>query len=238
MSFEDDEYWDEEYSEYSIVPNAAVVQERQYQRRDTPEPVIPTRRGGPDSPVDELAARRRRRSQGNTAGEPPRAPQVAFDSQRPSWLDDPDFVPIDTSQPNLAGDDFDDVDFNRPELGADFDAPDTFADSAQRRHNDRYDLHDDIDEPYDHRDLVAYGHGPNPGVKTVSRSDDEDPAARRRSAPRRGEERRPRRPEERRPRREEELRPRREEELRPRREEELRPRREEEMRPRRDEELR
>ena len=225
MSFEDDEYWDEEYSEYSIVPNAAVVQERQHERRDVPDSVIPTRRGGdPDAPADELAARRRRRSQGNSAGDQPRRPQVAFDTQRPSWLDDPDFVPIDTSQPNLAGDDFGSVDFNRPELGADFDAPDTtyadttYADTSSRRPDDRYDPQDDIDEPFDHRDLVAYGHGPNPGVQTVSRSDDEErPAGRwrqrpeqdgvdaqrvhpddRRAAPRRSTEERPR-PEEVRP---------------------------------------
>ncbi|MCY1139719.1 hypothetical protein OWR29_17090 [Actinoplanes sp. Pm04-4] len=200
MSFEDDEYWEDEYSEYSIMPQSAVVQERQYERRESPDGVIPTRRGNPDGPVDELAARRQRRAHGNVGADG--RPQAAFDTQRPSWLDDPDFAPVDTSQPNLAGDDFEDVDFNRPELGADFDAPDTFADSAQRRHNDRYDLHDDIDEPYDHRDLVAYGHGPNPGVKTVSRSDDE-PVGRRRQAPRREDERRPRREPERRPRREE-----------------------------------
>ncbi|MCM4077792.1 hypothetical protein LXN57_09455, partial [Actinoplanes sp. TRM88002] len=191
MSFEDDEYWEDEYSEYSIMPQSAVVQERQYQRRDSPDPIIPTRRGEPGSRVDELAARRQRRAHGNAGGEP----RAAFDAARPSWLDDPDFSPVDTSQPNLAGDDFSDVDFNRPELGADFDAPDTFADSVQRRHNDRYDRHDDIDEPYDHRDLVAYGHGPNPGVRTVSRSDDDEPAGRRRERqPRRAtEERRPRR---------------------------------------------
>jgi hypothetical protein len=33
MSYEDDEYWDEEYSEYSIMPNTAVAQERQYTQR-------------------------------------------------------------------------------------------------------------------------------------------------------------------------------------------------------------
>jgi hypothetical protein len=158
MSFEDDEYWEDEYSEYSIMPNSAVVQERQFQKRTAPDPVIPTRRpGDPDGPVDELAARRRRRNTG-------RQPQVAFDSQRPSWLDDPDFAPVDTSVPNLAGDEFADVDFNRPELGADFDAPDfpipSTGDVRQRR-DDRFgDYPDDIDEPFDHRDLAAYGHGP------------------------------------------------------------------------------
>ncbi|HEY0000496.1 MAG TPA: hypothetical protein VGB74_08580, partial [Actinoplanes sp.] len=113
MSYEDDEYWDDEYSEYSLMPNTAVVQERHFAKRTEPDPVIPTRRhrSGEPGPVDELAARRQRRS---TPGQP----QPSFDSERPSWLDDPDFVPIDTSVPNLAGSEFDDIDFNRPELGA------------------------------------------------------------------------------------------------------------------------
>src|SRR3954447_25481395 len=77
MSFEDDEYWEDEYSEYSLMPRAAVIQEQKYERRSAPDPVIPTRRtGDDDGPVDELADRRRRRAQG---GEP-------FDAQRPSWL--------------------------------------------------------------------------------------------------------------------------------------------------------
>jgi hypothetical protein len=83
MSFEDDEYWDDEYSEYSLVPNAAVIQEKKYERRSAPDPVIPTRRRDGDddeTPVDELAARRKRRA----AGSDP------FGAQRPSWLDDPD----------------------------------------------------------------------------------------------------------------------------------------------------
>ena len=46
MSFEDDEYWEDEYSEYSIMPSAAVIQEKQYQKRTQPDPVIPTRRPG------------------------------------------------------------------------------------------------------------------------------------------------------------------------------------------------
>ncbi|MEU4428085.1 hypothetical protein AB0F81_46310, partial [Actinoplanes sp. NPDC024001] len=108
MSYEDDEYWEDEYSEYSFMPQSAVIQERHYERRTAPDPVIPTRRrSGQDA--DDGARRPKR---------------AAFDSERPSWLDDPDFVPIDTSKPNLAGDDFDDVDFNRPELGVDFDKPD------------------------------------------------------------------------------------------------------------------
>ncbi|WP_127553258.1 hypothetical protein [Actinoplanes sp. OR16] len=102
MSYEDDEYWAEEYDEYSFMPQSAVVQERHYSRRTAPDPVIPTRRTGGDN----AHAKR------------------SFDDQRPSWLDDPDFVPIDTSKPNLVGDDFADVDFNRPELGVDFDKPD------------------------------------------------------------------------------------------------------------------
>ena len=56
MSFEDDEYWDDEYDQYSLVPNAAVVQEKKYDRRTAPDPVIPTRRRDDDEePVDELA---------------------------------------------------------------------------------------------------------------------------------------------------------------------------------------
>ncbi|MEV0900107.1 hypothetical protein [Actinoplanes sp. NPDC049802] len=109
MSFEDDEYWEDEYSEYSFMPSSAVVQENPYTKRTVPDPVIPTRRrsGGP---ADDAAVQRAKRA--------------AFDSERPSWLDDPDFEPIDTSVDNLAGDDFDDIDFNRPELGVDFDKPD------------------------------------------------------------------------------------------------------------------
>ncbi|MEU4562320.1 tetratricopeptide repeat protein [Actinoplanes sp. NPDC023936] len=105
MSFEDDEYWADEYDEYSFMPQSAVVQEKHYARRTAPDPVIPTRRTRGD-------------------GEAPATRRAAFDERRPSWLDDPDFEPIDTSRPNLAGNDFDDVDFNRPELGVDFDKPD------------------------------------------------------------------------------------------------------------------
>src|SRR3954469_21638327 len=102
MSFEDDEYWDEEYSDNSTVSNAAVAQERRFVQRDVPEPIIPTRRAEPLVParragaepvtpgyVDERAARRKRRAAG---GAPARKPTGAFDTQRPSWLDDPDFV--------------------------------------------------------------------------------------------------------------------------------------------------
>src|SRR3954468_6892964 len=102
MSFEDDEYWEDEYDQYSLMPNTAVVQERHYAKRTEPDPVIPTRRRG--DPVDELAQPRQRRAVTGGGG--------ACDSQRPSWLDDPGFVPIDTSRPNLAGDEFEDVDFN------------------------------------------------------------------------------------------------------------------------------
>jgi hypothetical protein len=187
MSFEDDEYWDEEYSDHSATSPAAVVRQRQFTRRTAPDPVIPTRRGGqgprPDSlryeeHVDELAARRQRR----TTGHPPtvdrhKPPQV-FDAQRPSWLDDPAFVPVDTSAPDLAGDDFADVDFNRPELAADFDSPefpvgdrgvsrpaDPWARSAGRP--------DDIDEPYDHRAVQP----DNRSVQHASRSVEHDSGA-------------------------------------------------------------
>ncbi|GID62595.1 hypothetical protein Acy02nite_04760 [Actinoplanes cyaneus] len=113
MSFEDDEYWDEEYNEYSFMPKYAVAQERHFEKRTAPDPVIPTRR---PAEGDKPAARRSGRN-----GE---KPAVAFDDKRPSWLDDPNFVPIDTSVDNLSGNYFDDVDFNRPELGMDFDKPD------------------------------------------------------------------------------------------------------------------
>jgi hypothetical protein len=193
MSFEDDEYWEDEYSEYSIMPSAAVIQEKQYTKRTMPDPVIPTRRpGGSGDPVDELAERRRRRT-GNR-------PVEVFDTDRPGWLDDPDFTPVDTSRPNLAGDE--DVDYNRPELGADFDAPDfpmsSTGDLPARE--DRFgDYDDDIDEPYDHRDLTAYGHGPTTTTR-VGRNgqvqpDADEPADRWRGRRDRAEADRPRRDE-------------------------------------------
>ncbi|MDI6100017.1 hypothetical protein QLQ12_15555 [Actinoplanes sp. NEAU-A12] len=110
MSFEDDEYWADEYDDYSFMPSSAVKQERHYTKRTAPDPVMPTRRRPAGGSPDEVAARRQKKA--------------AFDSERPSWLDDPDFEPIDTSVENLAGDEFDDIDFNRPELGIDFDKPD------------------------------------------------------------------------------------------------------------------
>ncbi|HWS38610.1 MAG TPA: hypothetical protein VN408_38480 [Actinoplanes sp.] len=109
MSYEDDEYWEDEYSEYSFMPSSAVIQERHYTKREVPDAVMPTRRRA-DLSEDELAARRQKKA--------------SFDSERPSWLDEPDFVPVDTNVDNLVGDDFDDIDFNRPELGIDFDKPD------------------------------------------------------------------------------------------------------------------
>ena len=70
MSFEDDEYWDDEYHDRSgIAPSAA--------------------RGD-------------------------------FDMSRPGWLDRPDFLATDTSPTDP---EFEVVDFNRPEFGADFDNP-------------------------------------------------------------------------------------------------------------------
>ncbi|WP_157411393.1 hypothetical protein [Actinoplanes rectilineatus] len=109
MSFEDDEYWEDEYSEYSFMPSSAVIQEKHYTRRTSPDPVMPTRRRDEDS-AEGVAEQR--------------SPRPLFDAQRPSWLDEPDFVPVDTSVDNLVGDEFDDIDFNRPELGVDFDKPD------------------------------------------------------------------------------------------------------------------
>ena len=80
--------------------------------------------GRPDGPVDELAVHRRKRRQGRYRRPPRRdgAVQKGFDTERPSWLDDPDFEPTDVSTPD-AGHDSALLDFNRPELGGAFDAP-------------------------------------------------------------------------------------------------------------------
>src|SRR4051812_14840967 len=171
MSYEDDEYWEGEYSIRRPVPYAdttAVARERYSDDRgrhshdrerysddrerysDDPEPVLPTRRRPNREPVDELAARRRRRGPANA-----RTPRGGFDTERPAWLDDPDFVPTDVSQPDLAGPDGAVLDFNRPELGANFDAPEfSSASAGRRRHAPRPaddDWDDEIDEPFDHR---------------------------------------------------------------------------------------
>jgi tetratricopeptide (TPR) repeat protein len=205
MSFEDDEYWDEQYSDNSsvaYVENTAVAHDRYAARRTHADSVLPTRRPGRESgrrddliePVDseafvdlglaeagdggfdELAVRRRRRENvyQRSANRDKRI-QSAFDSARPGWLDDPDFVPPDVSGPNLAGPDSDLLDVNRPELGANFDEPDAGytpdlpGDGRQRRSmsgrpGDRF---DDVDMPgYDQRvyrdrerDDIARGFG-------------------------------------------------------------------------------
>jgi len=178
MSYEDDEYWEGEYSirrPVSYADTTAVARERYSDDRDRysddrerysddrerysddperysddPEPVLPTRRRPNREPVDELAARRRRRGPANA-----RTPRGGFDTERPAWLDDPDFVPTDVSQPDLAGPDGAVLDFNRPELGANFDAPEfSSASAGRRRHAPRPaddDWDDEIDEPFDHR---------------------------------------------------------------------------------------
>ena len=209
MSFEDDEYWEEEYSPRSPISyadNTAVARDRYAEPRDRYpdprdrypepadryaeprvryaepadrygepggrysdpiEPVLPARRPGrrsggraPEPGYDELAVRRQRRESGT-----PRArrgldaePRGGFNAERPAWLDDPDFEPTDVSAPDLAGPDGAVLDFNRPELGANFDGPE-FASSTPHRGGSRRapvrreqdDWDDEIDEPFDHR---------------------------------------------------------------------------------------
>ncbi|MFG1610696.1 hypothetical protein [Actinoplanes sp. NPDC049265] len=71
--------------------------------------------------------------------------QRGFDDRRPSWLDNPAFVPADVSRRGLAGSHGTVLDVNRPELGANFDSPDF---GVRRDHSD---WDDEIDEPFDHR---------------------------------------------------------------------------------------
>jgi tetratricopeptide (TPR) repeat protein len=225
MSFEDDEYWESEYSDRSPVSygdNTAIARDRYAERpvppdpdryaarrpappepdryaarrpappdpdryaaqrpapadpgppgrrstaprtvwddTDAPEAPDPgfAKRPAPDPGVDELAARRKRRGTGRRGSAKRQRPvQEGFDTERPGWLDDPDFVPIDVSAPDLAGPESAILDFNRPELGAGFDAPEFAAPPAargrQRRSAPRVeddDWDDEIDEPYDHR---------------------------------------------------------------------------------------
>jgi hypothetical protein len=150
MSFEDDAYWESEYTDRSSTRSSA---------RSSAGSDVSRRPAGPDAPVDELAVRRKRR-QGRYRRPPRRdgAEQKGFDTERPSWLDDPDFVPTDVSAPD-AGHDSAVLDFNRPELGGAFDAPVAgrwtghgVPDVGPRvapRLDDDWD--DEIDEPYDHR---------------------------------------------------------------------------------------
>ncbi|MDT4990503.1 MAG: hypothetical protein QOH97_395, partial [Actinoplanes sp.] len=98
MSFEDDEYWEAEYSDQArpYADNAAVAR-AQYAdngRRHAPP------RGQRDNDEfdagnssDELAARRQRRQTGHTRS-PDRQRRIrsAFDADRPDWLDDPSFI--------------------------------------------------------------------------------------------------------------------------------------------------
>lgn len=71
--------------------------------------------------------------------------QRGFDDRRPSWLDNPAFVPADVTPRGLAGSHGAVLDVNRPEFGANFDSPDFGA------RGDHHDWDDDIDEPFDHR---------------------------------------------------------------------------------------
>ncbi|HEU4349257.1 MAG TPA: tetratricopeptide repeat protein [Actinoplanes sp.] len=178
MSFEDDEYWDEEYADpspagYAVVRDRAVPPAR---RPDIPVPRRPVRAPAwdhrpdqpaadldrePAPPVDELAARRRRRSRANGRGDAP--PGGGFDAARPGWLDDPDFQPIDTTQP-LAESEV--VDFNRPELGADFDNPEFPGTGTARNRRGVPDDFDYLDPAYDDdayaADLGRFSRGPAP----------------------------------------------------------------------------
>src|SRR3954452_9984842 len=174
MSFEDDEYWEEQYAPRrpaSYADNTAVARDRYAQRYAEPEddydepvePVLPTRRthrrpadpGDVQQGYNELAVRRQRRESGGG-----RAPRPGFDTQRPAWLGDPEFVPTDVSASDLAGPDSAVLDFNRPELGANFDGPEFPSTAvAARRGTPRRgpvrpqdaDGHDETDEPFDHR---------------------------------------------------------------------------------------
>lgn len=144
MSFEDDEYWEEQYSDHSRG-GAALARDRYSDSYSAPVPDPAPRPRAPRGqvirtstwdgeiepaidldapPADELAARRRRRSGKSPVRSGTEAPQGdGFDSARPGWLDDPEFVPTDVSGPDLAGPDSEVLDFNRPELGANFDNP-------------------------------------------------------------------------------------------------------------------
>ncbi|GAB1691478.1 hypothetical protein [Krasilnikovia sp. M28-CT-15] len=103
MSFEDDEYWEAEYSDQAVgyADNTAIAHDR-YAYVDRP---VPSRRngaggGGPwaddadeEYANDELAVRRQRRQRNNaqSANREQRI-RAAFDAERPSWLDDPAFA--------------------------------------------------------------------------------------------------------------------------------------------------
>jgi hypothetical protein len=158
MSFEDDAYWESEYTDRAVA------------RKAVSRPAAP--------PVDELAARRKRRK--SRYRRPPRGDggvQKGFDTERPSWLDDPDFVPTDVSGPDVAGHDSAVLDFNRPELGAAFDAPGhrwTGRD-VHRAEDDDWD--DEIDEPFDHRaGMDRRSTVPGLGGYVSSREDWDDPS--------------------------------------------------------------
>ncbi|BFU44314.1 hypothetical protein [Krasilnikovia sp. MM14-A1004] len=103
MSFEDDEYWEAEYSDQAVgyADNTAIAHDR-YAYVDRP---VPSRNGSggggswdddaDDDPegYDELAVRRQRRQRSNaqSASREQRI-RAAFDADRPSWLDDPAFA--------------------------------------------------------------------------------------------------------------------------------------------------
>jgi hypothetical protein len=70
-----------------------------------------------------------------------RKPQMMYSDipcTRPAWLDHPDFVPVDVTEPDLLFPDDRLIDLTRPELGA------SFGDEV-----------DEVDEPYDHRPGVG-----------------------------------------------------------------------------------
>jgi hypothetical protein len=88
--------------------------------------------------------------------------QRGFDDRRPSWLDNPAFVPADVTSRGLTGSHLAVLDVNRPELGANFDSPEFGV------RNDRYERDDEIDEPFDHRSWINCDRRPR-GRRTPGR---------------------------------------------------------------------
>jgi hypothetical protein len=114
MSYEDDSDCNNRYCATSPIALADVTAKARERRPGQPSATLRTRRAGSgQQPSRHLAMRRTRR---RTGVESP-VLQRGFDSVRPAWLDNPDFVPVDTSEPDLAGPDNPVLDYTRPEWG-------------------------------------------------------------------------------------------------------------------------